>query len=183
MNPQQTQTGVTLVELVVTIAVLAILVTMAAPSFADLAQRSALRGAADNVVAVVALAKEEAIKRDQMVRVDFKPVGAGFCVGAKVVASIGEAGCDCSAATCPLVSYPKETSDLHRVTLTGTPLFGTDSGFVIDPKTGMLVDFSDGGAIVLGTSHGTAASVRVNGMGRTSICTPGDKGLSGVQSC
>ena len=183
MLSNRAQTGVTLVELLVTIAVLTILVMMAAPSFAELSQRSALRGAADNIVAAVTLAKEEAIKRDQMVRIDFKPVGAGFCVGAKIVANEGDAGCDCSAAACPVVSYPGAVGDLHRVSLTGTPLFGTDSGFVIDPKTGTLIDFTDGGAIVLGTSNGTAATVRVNAMGRASVCTPGSKGLSGVRAC
>ena len=183
MTPYRNQSGVTLVELMVTIAVLAILVTLAAPSFTDFAERSALRGAADNVVGVIAAAKEEAIKRDRLVRVDFKAVTTGFCVGAVVVAGASAAGCDCSAASCAVASYPESARDLHRVTMTGSPVFGADAGFVIDPKTGTLVDLSDGGEIVLGTSRGYAATVRVNAMGRASICTPGAKGLAGVKAC
>lgn len=167
----------------VTIAVLAILVTLAAPSFADFAERSALRGAADNVVGVIAAAKEEAIKRDRLVRVDFKAVGDGFCVGAGVVTTLTETGCDCSAVTCPVASFPASGRDLKRVTMTGSPVFGSGAGFVIDPKTGTLADFSDGGAIVLATTRGYAATVRVNAMGRASICTPGVKGLPGVKAC
>lgn len=179
MNPYRNQSGVTLVELMVTIAVLAILVTLAAPSFVDFAERSALRGAADNVVGVIAAAKEDAIKRDRWVRVDVKPVGSAFCIGAAVVATgTATAGCDCSAASCPVASYPENERDLHRVTMTAG-----DAGFVIDPKTGTLADFGDGGEIVLGTTRGYAATIRVNAMGRASICTPGEKGLPGVKAC
>lgn len=180
MTPYRNQSGVTLIELMVTIAVLAILVTLAAPSFVDFAERSALRGAADNVVGVIAAAKEEAIKRDQWVRVDVKQVGSGFCVGAAVVTTgTATTGCDCSAASCPVASYPENERDLHRVTMTD----GADEGFVIDPKTGTLADFGDGGEIELGTSRGYAATVRINAMGRASICTPGDKGLPGIKAC
>lgn len=182
MTAYRNQSGVTLIELMVTIAVLAILVTLAAPSFVDFAERSALRGAADNVVGVIAAAKEEAIKRDRWVRVDVKQVGSGFCVGAAMVAD-GTAttmdGCDCSAATCPVASYPEKARDLHRVTMTD----GAGEGFVIDPKTGTLADFGDGGEIVLGTSRGYAATIKINAMGRASICSPGDKGLAGVKAC
>ena len=179
----RTQSGVTLIELLVAIAVLAILLALAAPSFADLAERSALRGAADNVVGVVAAAREEAIKRDQWVRVDFKKVGTGFCVGAVTVATATTAGCDCSAAACAVATFPEGARDLHRVTLAGDPTFGSDAGFVIDPKTGTLADIADGGSMELGTSKGYAARVAINAMGRASICTPGDKGIPGVKAC
>lgn len=180
----RTQSGVTLIELMVAIAVLAILLALAAPSFADLAERSALRGAADNVVGVIAAAREESIKRDQWVRVDFKEKGDGFCVGAAAVDTVTSAGCDCSTATCALASFPEAARDLHRVTLTGNITFGDDAGsFVIDPKTGTLSDFDDGGFIEMGTAHGYAARVGVNAMGRASICTSGDKSLPGVAAC
>jgi len=177
---QSRQFGVTLIELVVGIAVLAILATLAAPSFVEFAERQALRGAVDNISAAVATAKEEAIKRDSRVRVDFRVMGAAVCIGATT--DIG--GCDCSAAACPLVTYPERERDLKRVTLVGTPVFGTDTGFVIDPKTGALEELSDAGAVELGTSKGYGATLRVNAMGRVSLCTPaGRKGLSGVATC
>jgi len=184
VTSNRTQSGVTLIELMVAIAVLAILVTLAAPSFADLAERSALRGASDNVVGVIAAAREESIKRDQWVRVDFKKIGTGFCVGAVTVATSTTAGCDCSSAACTVARFPESERDLHRVTVTGSPTFGAGSGrFVIDPKTGTLADIADGGSIELATARGYAARVAVNAMGRTSICSAGAKVLSGVKAC
>lgn len=180
MISKSRQSGVTLIELVVAIAVLAILATLAAPSFAEFAERQALRGAIDNLSAAVATAKEEAIKRDRPVRVDFRAMGTALCVGA----TTATAGCDCSTAACPIVTYPERERDLKRVTLVGTPAFGGDTGFAIDPKTGTLVDLGDAGTVELATSKGYGTTLRVNAMGRVSFCTPaGKKGLSGVAAC
>lgn len=180
MNPQSRQLGVTLIELVVAIAVLAILATLAAPSFVEFAERQALRGAVDNLSAAVATAKEEAIKRDRPVRVDFRAMGSAVCVGA----TTATAGCDCSAAACPIVTYPERERDLKRVALVGAPTFGADTGFVIDPKTGTLDDLGDAGSVQLGTAKGYGVTLRVNAMGRMSTCTPaGKKSLSGVAAC
>ena len=94
MLKSKKQSGVTLIELAVTMIVLAILVVMAAPSFSDFAERQAIKGAANSIVGVIAQAQEEAAKRDQPVRVEFHTLGtAGVCVGAIV----GTAACDCSS--------------------------------------------------------------------------------------
>lgn len=176
--------GFTLVELMVTIAVLAILVALALPSFRDFSERANLRGAADNVVAAIGAAKEEAIKRDSLVRVDFKTVGTGFCMGAAVVAAPTDSGCDCSTADCPVADYPVNPAELHGVRLVGTPAFGSDASLVIDPKTGMLADIGDTGSIELDVPRGYGVRVRVNAMGRTAMCTPSTKkSLSGVSAC
>jgi type IV fimbrial biogenesis protein FimT len=182
-----TSRGFTLVELMVTLAVLAILLAMALPSFRDFAERSWLRGAADNVASVIGAAKEESIKRDSLVKVDFKAVGTGFCVGAAAVATASTAGCDCSATSCPVAAYPTSPSELHAVRLVGTPAFGSptpDTNFVIDPKTAMLADVTDTGGIELDVPRGYGIKVLVNAMGRVTTCTPsGKKGLSGVGAC
>lgn len=179
--------GVTLVELMVAIAVLAILAALAAPSFADFADRQALRGATDSISGVIAAAKEEAIKRDQWVRVDFKSfgTGGGMCVGAQLVTTAtATTGCDCSSATaCGITQYPERAGDLRRVTVDGT-LFDADGGFVIDPKTGTPASLSDSGTIALSTARSYGATVHVNGMGRISVCSTKDKkALAGLKSC
>lgn len=176
--------GFTLVELMVTITVVAILLALAVPSFRDLTERSALRGAADNVVAVIAAAKQEAIKRDSLVRVDFKTVGTGFCIGAKTILNPTDAGCDCSVANCPLATYPSSGLELRSVSLVGTPAFGSDAAFVIDPKTGMLADLADAGNAELQVPRGYAVRIDVNAMGRATQCAPsGKKNLFGMETC
>lgn len=177
--------GFTLVELMVTIAVLAIIAALALPSFRDFAQRSALRGVADNVIGVIANAKEEAIKRDQLVKVDVRTVGTGFCVGAAVVATAATTGCDCTTASnCPVASFPNTAAELHSVQLDGAPAFGAGTSFVIDPKTGMLTDPANQGNLDLKVSTGTKVRIALNALGRPTLCTPsGGKALNSVESC
>ena len=188
------QTGVTLIELLVAIAVLAILVAMAVPSFADFRERQALRGAADNFVAAIGLAKQESVKRDAWVRVDFKPLStaSGVCAGAKVVGAstpTASAGCDCAAAasSCDAAVFPESPRDLRRVELVANSLkFGSsDTGFVIDPKTATLADAAQAGGLQLKTSRGYQVAIDVNLLGRAKVCTPAGaaKSLPGVPSC
>lgn len=184
------QQGVTLIELMVTIAVLAVLVTLAAPSFAEFRERQALRGAADNFVAAVGLAKEEAVKRDSFVRVDFRPFGTdGVCLGAVTVASDDvTTGCDCSsnAAACTVALFPETANDLKQVQLSsGSIDFDGGSGFVIDPKTATLADVGDAGGLTLATRHGYQAAVQINALARPVVCTPdgATKTLPGVSAC
>jgi len=70
-----------MVELMVTVAVLAILVTLAAPSFANLINSNRLVGAANDIVAALQVARMEAIRRGQSVVICPSTDGAS-CAGA-----------------------------------------------------------------------------------------------------
>mgnify|MGYP006198156723 CR=1 FL=1 len=177
--------GFTLVELMVAVAVLAILVSVALPSFRDFGERSALRGAADAVTQVIGTARTEAIKRNQLVRVEIKqPAGGGFCIGAATVASTTAAGCDCSTAACPVAEFPSNADEIEALSLAGTPSFGVDTAFVVDPATGMLSDAGDAGSVEFSSPRGFGVRLAVNPMGRVSLCTPtGVRAVSGVDPC
>lgn len=59
--------GFTLLELLITVAVLSILVALAAPSFREMMDRNAARAAANDLLSSVLVARSEAIKREQRV--------------------------------------------------------------------------------------------------------------------
>lgn len=83
--------GFTLVELMVTIAVLAILMAIAVPSFQNQSLSSRLRASANDLAAGVQLARSEAIKRNAVVQLcassDGSSCGGGWADGWIVLAA------------------------------------------------------------------------------------------------
>jgi type IV fimbrial biogenesis protein FimT len=75
-DQKKAQRGVTLVELMVALSVLAILLAIAAPSFRDAGLPSQLRAVANNVVAATQIARSEAIKRNATVTLCVSSDGA-----------------------------------------------------------------------------------------------------------
>lgn len=183
------QSGFTLTELVITIVVLAVLAVVSVPNYVEMRERQALRGTAENFQAAIGLAKQEAIKRGEMVRVEFHTVGDGVCVGATVIDAPGDAGCDCSTTACDVAAFPTtvgDTGELRGVTLDGAVLFGADDdGFVIDPRTGTLLELNKTGGFGLATARGYEVALDVNVMARGVMCTPegAAKSLAGVGAC
>lgn len=67
--------GFTLMELMVVIAIVAIAVALAVPSFRDLIERKAVSGAAEAAYEQLLLARSEALKRSKPIWVDFNVTG------------------------------------------------------------------------------------------------------------
>lgn len=89
--------GFTIIELMVTLAVLAIIFAIAAPSFSGLTERRKLNGAAEKLFTDLLFAKTEAIKRNTSIRVSFTGNGATWCYGLAV-----NSACDCTASDCTI---------------------------------------------------------------------------------
>lgn len=74
--------GFTLIELMVTVAVLALLMTIAAPSFRDILESQRMRAAAFDLMADLTLARNEALKRGTIpAPVTLSPASAGWVDG------------------------------------------------------------------------------------------------------
>lgn len=79
--------GVTLIELIVTVAVLAILLSLAAPTFRDLLAAQRIRAAAHSLVSDLVLARSEAVKRGASVTLT--PTAGNWADGWSVTAGAG----------------------------------------------------------------------------------------------
>lgn len=93
------QSGVTLVELVIAMAILAILATLALPSFQTMIENQRLRAAAESMLNGLQLARAEAIRRNARVRFVIEATGPGWKVELEDATAIqvrpaGEAGAD-----------------------------------------------------------------------------------------
>lgn len=69
VRKQTTQTGVTMIELLVTMSIAVIVMTLAVPSFMDFVRNSRLTNAANDLTLALAYARSEAVKRGVKVTV------------------------------------------------------------------------------------------------------------------
>lgn len=79
--------GFTLIELMVTVAVLAVVVSLAAPSFRSIVEAQRMRAAAFDLMADLTLARSEALKRGQIVApITLSPVSGSWASGWSITA-------------------------------------------------------------------------------------------------
>jgi prepilin-type N-terminal cleavage/methylation domain-containing protein len=174
--------GFTLIELVVTVAVMAILMVVAVPSFMEFRQRTALKGAAEQLVSAWDQARFEALRRDQNLFVTLRNDSGSVCMGVDTAGA-----CDCRVASggtdaCDVSTYPGDVADWGGVTAAANPTLGDDDSdgvglVVIDPKRGGITDSSDWGGIALKGPAGGAdyrLNFYVDTRGRAVICEPAD---------
>ena len=143
--------GVTLIELMVGLVVMAIIVAIAVPSFTSFLEKTRLRGAADALSSQFALARVEAIRTDRTVSLLVDGEDGEWCTGARqfvetgvvgLVRGTGNATCDCSTtpAEC-LVAGNQSVVDSDAYP--GVLLDDSDGISVLfDQKTGALVDLT-----------------------------------------
>lgn len=148
-NSRHRRSGFTLIELMVTVAVVVILAMLALPSFHSFRQRSALRGATEQVQSFWDQARFEAAKRNQMVKVGVATSGTNFCLGAATTTDRDDTTpCDCfTANACNVAGFPgppgsnfdtqSEWRQAQFVVVNGTtPTLGGTNNMVavIEPK-------------------------------------------------
>jgi len=176
------QSGFSLIELLITVAVLGILVAVAAPSMFETLERRKLKGAAERAFADFQFVKTEAIKRNQFVRLDFTGFGSGndWCYGFKV-----NANCDCTETDSSQADFceidglkqvvNQDTYD-GAVTLSNTSLpFSGAASF--NPMRGTTTS----GTIEFEIANGASIKVIVSTLGRIRICS--DSSVGGYRPC
>ena len=187
--------GFSIIELMVVIAIVAILAALAIPSFNEYFEKSRLRGAADAMIALMANARAESVKRDRGVVVKVGGDAADWCVGANQAANPSSAGAPIPAPTscdCDVVgacSLGDASSVVDGSGFRGVSISSTGASVTFDPKLGTL-DISAISTFVepsvdLSSSSGRfGLRVTVSALGHVRACVPSGKApISGYREC
>lgn len=162
MRRTRNGSGFTLIELMLSIAVLAVLLALAIPAFTGQFQKQRHKGAAERLVSEIQFARSEAVGANDRVFVNVQG-GAAWCIG---VSDLED--CDCSSdGDCTVDGQERTTkaSDFGGVTMDAV-----NDSIEFENVRGMPEGdppdfFFDG-------ENDKRIGVRVNQLGRVSICSP-----------
>lgn len=175
--------GFSLTEMVVTVAVLAILAAIAVPSFLGTLEKRRIIGAAEELVANLQYARSEAIKGNRSVGVNFTADDTDtWCYGMDDTPSVTICNCRTAAADCTVDTVRKVfSSDGYRGVSMAAPAFGGAGRTGFEGRRGFL---SGGGQ---GTVRFSSASQQLNvvlsNQGRIKLCSPSSPPLAGYPGC
>lgn len=169
------QHGISLLELMITIAIVAIVITLGSPAIINAQRNLALAGAVENSYFAFQQARSHAVRQSSDILVDVT-AGSNWCIGAT-----DQADCDCSvAASCTVdgVEQVLDSQDYPQVTMQNLS-FGGDNQAVFDGVRGLSL----GSAGTLELAAGaTNVRISLNDVGRVSICIVSGE-LGSYQAC
>lgn len=182
----------TLIELMIVVALIAVIVALAAPSFRDMILLQRLRGINAQLVTDLALARSEAISRGVFVGVRIQAASGMSCYIINTRTTLAAPLCDCTADPGLRCTDPR-TTEIRTVQLptdmvVRLRLDQAADSFSFDPRTGGMKqasnDFSnyDTSGFRVETYIDTARKLRtaVSYSGRVTVCTPSGSGIGGL---
>lgn len=177
--------GFTMIELLVTVAVLGVLVAIAAPNLSDFLDRQRLVAQVREIANLAQLARSEAISHSASGAAELKSVSMTVSPGDSWFVGLSNTGTTaCSGVTCKINQAGASVS--HTVTATQcttctmvSPTTAQGAKVVVFDLRG-LVNGSDR-SITLQSPRGRQLSVSISRLGRISMCTPNS--LSGYPAC
>jgi type IV fimbrial biogenesis protein FimT len=196
MQRPKSRSGFTIIEMMIAVALVAIMTALAVPAFNDFFEKSRLRGAADDIAGFVGRQRLSAVRMDREVSLSVRGSGNAWCVGARQAlnpANPGEAmpaatQCDCvaDATRCVVGGEPAVLRSTGYGGAAARPTIdAADILLAFDGRRGTLTDFDDAGDVELSSSSGRwVLRVEVLGLGQPRICVPaGSLSLSGYSAC
>ena len=160
--------GLTLLELMITLAVLVVLAALTLPSFAGMTQRARLKSVAETLAADLTEARFEAAQRGQALHLAFKP-GANWCWA---VATAAHCACEPTPApACRLKAV--RAADNGGIAL-------LESASARMEPSGEAASAAD--LALFESPSGERLRVSVSPLGRATICAPASP-VPGYRAC
>lgn len=148
--------GFSLIEMMIVVAIVGVLVSIAMPSFSKMLERNRLKEATEALKMDLMLARTEAIKQSINLNVSIKTNGSAWCYGI----DNDNTSCDCSVAgDCAL-----KTVDGNQ--FNGIALMSSDVDIAFDYRRGTASPQS----VILDTTHYQTKIIVSNG-GRVRVCS------------
>jgi type IV fimbrial biogenesis protein FimT len=169
--------GISLVETLTAIAITAIVIGTAVPSFQQSIARQRLKGRTAELVADMEYARNEAMTRNTPVRVSFRTDAHGACY----VLHTGATGdCVCNAIA--------QTQCKDGAIEIKTAMFPSTQPIVLQPPKDFLLSQSRGTAspaasIKLQIATGLSLTARVAQTGKVRVCADDTNSMPGYKSC
>ncbi len=184
--------GFTLIELMVVVAIAALLLLVAAPSFQRLIETQRLRGTAAQLVTDLQLARGEAVARNEWVRFSYDTDLATMTCYTIFTSTANGQRCDCTlgagnACTDARTKEIKTVQVLNSTRVAFAIPPGQTGAFAFDQLTGSISDIptdDDSSPLVqftLITKIDAARTLHVtlNHAGRVTVCTPPGSEMGG----
>lgn len=166
--------GFTLVEMLITIAIVAIMAMIAVPSFNAFFDKYRVKRAAETVSAFLVNTKSEAVKRNKTVNAVITVSGATWCAGMTEATT-----CNCTTAgACQIDGVDRVVSS---ATYKGVKLNGPDTehAFKFKSQRGTVTGNE---TVELESADGLKLNVVVSKFGRIRLCSPSGS-LGGYPVC
>jgi type IV fimbrial biogenesis protein FimT len=188
-----THHGFTVIELMITIAVLAVITSLALPSYRTILEKRQVTSGAEQLGAFLSSAQLESVKRNQFVAVNYQENSGAWCLGMRAGDTAG-VDCDCTvtvataANACALDGALKvfNSSILNYPdVLQSADFSGSDDTLVFDPVRGLTQDAENVKLELLSDAGSYALDVDVSVTGRVKICSNknANKDVPGYKEC
>lgn len=182
--------GFTLLEVMITVAIVSISVGLAVPSFTPITEKRQLTAAAEEVAGLLKFAQSEAVKRNEQFTVSWYTPGghnSNWCIGI----TQGGTACDCQETVSTEADFCAIDDNPYRLVQSDFVDMGYEfmhmkpaaGNFAFDPVRGIMTDISDpeitdnDSLFYLHSDSGSGSSrlyeleIWASITGRVSICT------------
>lgn len=174
-SPPGRQHGFSIIELMMSVILLAVAMALAVPSYRDMVEKRQLTHGAEQFMAFVNSAQSESIKQNRVLTVSYsRTADDNWCAGAV----LGAMACDCAqtnvaaADYCAINSVPWIINNNHAGNRDLVKSMTGDGAYSFDPVRGLMVDADDALAVEMHSdSGGYRMELRVSATGQVVLCS------------